>query len=234
MTAPRRLIAVFFAVIGLALMAGACSSETQQAIRDGVEESGGLPATTEAPAPTEAPETPAEPEGTDDVEEGLSDEDWLLIAILAVAAFAIVLIATSLSSSRSQKKEATRASFNRNLDQVVGGARWVHDQAIIDILAANDPTRLRSTWNATQGRILDVEQDVAVLAAGVKNDHLQHTLGELGRSLTGLRNLLASNVALRLEPETGREDLVQSSNQAVYDRRPQLSAAIAQVAAARR
>ena len=68
----------------------------------------------------------------------------------------------------------------------------------------------------------------------MKNDHLQHTLGELGRSLTGLRNLLASNVALRLEPETGREDLVQSSNQAVYDRRPQLSAEIAQVAAARR
>ena len=164
----------------------------------------------------------------------MSDEDWLILAILAVAVFTIILLATSLSASRSRKKKAARTAFNRSLDQVIGGARWVHDQASIDVLAANDPAQLRSIWSASQTRILEVEQDTAVLAAGVKNADLQHALADLGHSLADLRNVLGSNVALRLEPQTGREYLVLSSNQAVYDRRSQLFGAIAPVAEARR
>ena len=235
-----------FAAVGMAMVLGACSEETQQGIRDAIEEGqspsdgdSGEPApeepAPEEPAPEEpAPEEPAPEETPDDVEEGLSDEDWLIIAILAVAAFAVILVATSLSSSRSRKKEAARASFNRSLDQVIGGSRWVHDQATIDVLGATNPEQLRHIWNNTRARIVDVEGDVAVFSAGISDPGLQHSLATLGQSLAETRSVLESNVATRLEPGAGREELVQSSNRAVYDRRPQLLAAIAPVASARR
>ncbi|MGI9623477.1 MAG: hypothetical protein ACR2PK_11620 [Acidimicrobiales bacterium] len=171
--------------------------------------------------------------GTDTAEEGLSSEDWLIIALLGVAAIAIVLFATSAASKRSDDKRAAQASLNSRLGQITGNARWIHDQGSADVMRATDPQQLRSVWNDTRTRMVDLEGNIATQAATVKDPTTQQALTNLQSSVAGLRGALESDVSTRLD-ETADDSLRQSSGQTVYSRRQQLQAAIGPVAAAQR
>ncbi|MFV2039629.1 MAG: hypothetical protein ACC660_05255 [Acidimicrobiales bacterium] len=192
------------------------------------------PPAEEAPPPAEeAP--PAEAPPVDGTEDGLSSEDWLIIALLGLGALAIILLVTSLASNHSDSKQAGRSSLNARIGEITGGTQWVHDQGSMDVLRVSDPSQLRGVWNGVRARMVDLEGNVAAFAASVPDPGLGQSLSYLGQSLAGLRGALESNVSLRLDPNAAGQDIMlQNSTQTVYDRRQQLQAAIAPVSMARR
>lgn len=257
MMRPRRhpLHAVALIIVGLALVVAACSEETRDQVRDAVgdseigggagdgsEDGGGdgsggddEVAAPEQPAPEEpAPEEPSPPVADDTVDDGLSSEDWLLIAIIGAVAFVIILIAGSASSRRSGAKQAARTSLNARLGELVGIGQWVHDQGSIDVLRVNDPVQLQAVWATVRGRMIDLEGRTAILAADVADPQLRQSTAQLGQAVAALRGALESNVALRLDRQPGQEHLLQSSTQAVHDRLQELRFAIGPVSAGRR
>jgi hypothetical protein len=234
----QRALMLMIAALGSLMLITACTSDAETGTGDegdGTEESAPPAGDGDESADEAAPEPPAGGgENTDGVEDGLSNEDWLVIIVLGLGAAAVLFGATSMASNRSRKKEAARASLNRDLDRVVGGTRWVHDQGSIDVLSTSNPEQLRSVWTTVRDRIVNLEGEAATLAAGVPNSNLERSLSYLTECLAGLRGALESNVSVRLDSGAGRDDLVAASNQAAYDRRPQLMAAIEPIAAARR
>lgn len=211
------------------MLATACTDDAGT----GTEES--PPPTEESAPPAEtAPETTASGgENTDGGQDDLSSEDWIVIGILGLGVAGVLFVVTSMTSNRSRKKAAAQLSLNRDLDRVIGGTRWVHDQGSLEVLNSSSPDQLRSVWMSVRDRIVDLEAETATLSAGVTNSRLERSLSYLGQCLAGLRGALESNVAARLDSGADREAKVEGWNQAVYDRRPELLAAIEPISAAR-
>ncbi len=226
----QQVLVLVIAVLGSLMLMTACSSEAGSGAGGGTEEP--APPATEAPA---APETPDSGGSGGETTDGLSSEDWLLIAVLDLGAAAVLFLITSMASNRSRKKDAARSSLNHDLDRVIGGARWVHDQGSLDVLSSTSPEQLRTGWMLVRDRIVDLEGQTATVAAGASNSNLERSLSSLGRCLAGLRSALESSVSARLDPSgVGQEDRVAASSRDVYARRTELMAAIEPVAAARR
>ena len=194
------------------------------------EESAPEPETPEESAP--APDTPDE---GGDAEEGLSDEDWLLLAILGVAGFAVIMLVASLSNQHSARKASARQVKNRRLAEIVGTGRWIHDQGSVDVMRATDGEQLRTLWVGTRERIMESERTVAVLAAEESDETLALSLDELSRALVGLRGAAETYVSLKVDPPADSpEALVGTATQTLFDRRQQLELALRPVEAARR
>ena len=236
---PRRL--AFFAAVALALVAllGACSSETQDQIKDAVgtiaPPEGTSPPET-APPETAPPETAPPEEGTPTEDgEGLTTEEWILIGILAVALFALIVGGTAASTRHSDKKQAARSSLNNRLSEIAGASRWMVDQGSVEIIRTTDPTQLRMAWDDLRRRAIDLEGQIAALASGTGDGNLDESLRYLGQRVAGLRGSLDSLVSLRTAQDAASQQaLIATTEQTVYERRQQVATAIEPVAAARR
>jgi hypothetical protein len=238
---PRRLS--FFAAIamGLVVLLGACSSETQDQIRDAVSTTapsdGEAPPEETAPPETSPPETspPEETAPPEEDGESLSTEEWVLIGILAVVLFGLIIGATSASARHSEKKQAARSALNGRLGEIAGGSRWMVDQGSVEILRTTDPAQLRTSWDDLRRRAIDLEGQIATLVSSTGDGNLDESLRYLGQRVAGLRGSLDSLVSLRTAQDAASQQaLIANAEQTVSERRQQVAAAIEPVAAARR
>ena len=229
---PRRSLLICAATcVGALALLGACSDENGNPLVSLPDVSlPEAPETTEAPeAPetTEAPETPAD-------DEGLSTEDWVLLAILGFAVIAVIVWATAAAEKRSAKKPAARDSLNSRLSHVSGMSRWVLDQASVEIMRMTDPAQLRAAWDGTRPRFVELESEIVVFAGSTGDSVLDQSLSMLGQSVAGVRGALDTLVSLRTgEDAVAQQALIDDAVRTVQERRQQLSTAIAPVQAAR-
>ena len=171
--------------------------------------------------------------GEGDDGSSLTTEDWILLGILGVLGIGVIMGVTSLAHHHSEKKQAAKAGLDSRLGEIVGSARWIHDQGSMDVLRVSDPRQLASTWDGVRARIIDLEANVSGLGSQVSNRSLQQSLSRLGQTAAGLRGALESLVSLRLGSDADDQaDLIQSARQTVEERRRQLGQAIDPVAAA--
>ena len=262
---PRaRVAALRWLAIGLgalALLLSACSDEAKEQIGEAIEgvetgpgrdtAGGSVPPATDPPATdppaTDPPSTEAapatDPPATEPAPGGeqpatddrISTEDWILLGILGIAAFALIVGVTSAAHRHSEKKAAALAEQNRSIGEIVGVARWIHDQGSLEVLRLTDPGQLERAWNDVRGRMVDLEAEVATERASTDDAHLDRSLDQLGQSVAGLRGALSSSVGLRTGAGAGSQtQLIQDAAQTARERRIQLAAAIDTVAAARR
>ena len=184
-----------------------------------------------APPETAPPETAPPAEGETPTEDGLSNEDILILALLGGAAVVAILVATSLASSHSEKKAASQLASQTRSADLIGGFRWVNDQGTQEILRTSDPAALSHSWQATNARIIELESSAASMQQQAPNEETAIALDSVGRSAAGLRAALSSDVSLRTDPEmAGRDDLVRSSAQSVQQRRFDLDRALSTLA----
>ena len=142
---------------------------------------------------------------------------------------------TSVAHNHSEKKAAALAEQNRSIGEIVGTARWIHDQGSVEVLRLTDPDQIERSWGDVRGRMIDLEADVATKRAATDDPDLAGSLGRLGESVAGLRGALSSYVSLRTGPDAGTQpELIQDAAGTARERRQQLAAAIEPVAAARR
>lgn len=168
-------------------------------------------------------------------DEGLSTEEWILLIVLAVGAFALILGATSASARHSDKKQAARASLNDRLGQIIGGSRWLVDQGSVETLRTTDPAQLRSSWEATRRQTIELEGQIATLTSNVGDADLDQALRYLGQRIAQLRGALDSLVSLRVADDAAdQQTLIAGAERTVQELRQQASAAIGPVAAAQR
>ena len=255
---------MWLAVLAFALLAllglGACSDEAKDQVGQAIDgsdtastgDTGGEsapaidppatdppatdPPATDSPA-TDPPatEAPASGEGAGTTDDAMTTEEWILLGILAVAAIALIVGATSAAHNHSEKKAAAQAERNRTIGQVVGTSRWVHDQGSVEILRQSDPAQLDRSWDDVRGRMVDLEAQIATTRTSTDDAALERALGSLGQAVAGLRGALSSYVALRTGPDAGSQTaLIQDATQTARERRQQLQAAIDPVAAAQR
>jgi len=239
-TRPAPRLALFAAIaLGLVVLLGACSSDTQDQIRDAAgtiaPPEGTAPPET-APPETAPPETAPPEEGTPTEDgEGLTTEEWVLIGILAVVVFALIIAGTSASARHSEKKQAARAGLNSRLGEIAGGSRWMVDQGSVEILRTTDPAQLRTSWDDLRRRAIDLEGQIATLVSSTGDGNLDESLRYLGQRVAGLRGSLDSLVSLRTAQDAASQQaLIATTEQTVYERRQQVAAAIEPVSAARR
>ena len=240
---PRRRLAFSAAVgVGLLILLTACSDETKDKIQDAIdaEDPGGESPQEPAPEPEPPPETepppepepeppPAtEPEAPPEDDE-LSNEDWLILGLLGLAAFAIIVGATSLAARHSEAKKSAQATLQHRIHQIAGIGRWVHDQGSVDVLRLSDPDQIRSSWTTTRTQMLELEGRIAALTAdvGPSDPALFDRLNQVGQTATALRGSLDSNVAIRLDPDAAAKSaMVESTTQTVLERRRDLDTAL--------
>ncbi len=165
----------------------------------------------------------------------LTNEDWILLGVVGVLAIGLIMGVTSVASRHSETKAAAKADLNSRLGEIVGSARWVHDQGSIEILRQTDTRQLASSWNGVRERIVDLEARISVLASETGDRRLEQALTRLGQTAAGLRGALESSVSLRLGADAPEQtDLIQDARTTVDERRRQLGQAIDPVAAAQR
>lgn len=155
-------------------------------------------------------------------DEGFSDEDWILIVLLGIAALAIVIGATSAASKHSDKKKSAKADLNRQLGSIVGGTRWLADSGAIELVGISSPQQLQATWNGVRERSIDLESQIASLSGSV-DPGLSQSLTNLGQSVAGVRSSMRSYVTVRSDADGAASDAaVQSAADAVTRRCQQL------------
>ena len=147
---------------------------------------------------------------------------------------AVLLIA--LLAAAASRRSRARATLDRRIAHLVGGAEWLHDQASLDLVgAAYTPDRLRAAWDDTRRRINDLGAEAATLAADAHDERLRGELGYLAHSLGLLGGALDTSVGLRLQEggpgPRGTALAASESVDVVNQRRHELRAAIAPLAA---
>jgi hypothetical protein len=195
------------------------------------------PPSTDPPG-TEAPPASDPPAGGDQqptTDDAMSTEDWILLGILGVAAFALIVGVTSAAHSHSEKKAAALAEQNRSIGEIVGTSRWIHDQGSLEVLRQTDPGALERSWDDLRGRMVDLEARIATKRSATDDGDLGRSLDRLGQAVAGLRGALTSYVSLSAGAVPGTEpELIQDASRTARERRNQLAAAIDPVAAAQR
>jgi hypothetical protein len=181
-----------------------------------------------------APLPPADPAvdpgtGTDD---GLTSEEWVAAAVVAIAVMAVIAGLVAVLSGRSRDRRQQQAQTQHRRDQIVGGCRWAHDQAALTVLSTNDPAMLRSTWATVERQLLELESNIA--AAGAHTDGgVDADFATVGRAVSALRGALAADVAARSGSATPAADIVAQTRQTVLARNIELDAATTRLGATR-
>lgn len=217
-------------LFGLTSLLVACAEDGQETEEGQGQEESEQPAET-APPETE-PETPTTEapttEGGETADDGLSTEDWILFGVLAVAVVAIIIGVTSAAGRRSAAKSAASSERRMQLSEIVGASRWVHDSGSVEILLATDAAQARSAWMDLRRRMVDLEGQISVMAAGTTDTNLDTVLRNLGHAVAELRGAAETYVSakLRLAGTTDSDDFLRIPDQAVNDHRQRLQAAI--------
>jgi hypothetical protein len=246
MAAHRRALAGLTAAVACAALLAVAGPAAGQDPTTSEPPTTGAPQTTApttAPPPTTArPTTTARPATTTTTQASTttgsggddSDVDWALVAVVAASALVAVLLIALVAAAAGRRSRA-RATLDRRIAHLVGGAEWLHDQASLDLVgAAYTPDQLRAAWDDTRRRINDLGAEAATLAADAHDERLRGELGDIARSLGLLGGALDTSVGLRLQ-EAGRGPgaalAVSESIDAVNQRRHELRAAIRPLAA---
>jgi hypothetical protein len=133
-----------------------------------------------------------------------------------------------LGSTRQDRRAQVRADDRARLAAIVGGVRWITDQASMEVMRLTDPRQLTASWQATRARCMDVERQIATMVAGESRPDRRAALDLVGRACAGLRMALEADVALRTDAVApDRPDLVTLSTQTVQQRRGELQYALA-------
>jgi hypothetical protein len=142
---------------------------------------------------------------------GGSDVDWSLVGLIAAIAVAVALLIWLIAAQvRARGRE--RRILTRRLAHLVGGSRWVHDQASLELMSGSQsPERLRSAWADTRRRINDLAAEAAEAAVGADED-VAAELRRLSSALGGLEGAIDTNVELRLQ-STGDPSSVMAINE---------------------
>jgi len=236
---------VLVSFVVLVLLLAACSDEGQQRVDEALENvSTTAPTDAEAPAdaepapePEPAPETepetpPSEPETPTAEDSGLSNSDWVLLILLAIAAVALIAASISAAGRYSASKAARKNAVATRIGDIVGSCRWIHDSGSMEVLLVQSPLQVQSAWAPVRTRMMDTESQIATLAANTGDPDLQHALHDLGQSVTALRSAEEAYVTAKTRA-TGvdGDELLQSSHQAVIDRRRDLQMSLQPLAA---
>ncbi len=232
---PRDLWVLAAILLGLTGLLVACSEE-------GEDQNGQDQGANEQPAETAPPETQPDTteappaDGGETSDDGLSTEDWILLGVLAVVVVALIAGVTSAAGRRSAAKAAAGSELRTQLSEIVGASRWVHDSGSIEILLATDPAQAQSAWMEVRRRMVDLEGQISVMAAGTTDTNLDTILRNLGQSVAELRGAAETYVSakLRLAGAADSAELLRLPDQTVNDHRQRLQAAIEPVAAAAR
>lgn len=233
---PRGLWLLPTILLGLASLLVACAEEGQ----DGGQGEGATEQPAETAPPEPEPETPTTEapatESGETSDDGLSTEDWILLGILAVVAVAVIAGISSAAGRRSAAKASASSERRAQLNEIVGASRWVHDSGSIELLLATDPAQTQSAWMEVRRRMVDLEGQISVMAAGTTDGNLDTVLTNLGRSVAELRGAAETYVSakLRLAGTADSDEFLRMSDQTVNDHRQRLQAAIEPVAAAAR
>lgn len=155
---------------------------------------------------------------------GVSTEEWIALILLGALVIGVIIGLVSWVSGRSRRRRQHDAERSRQLSQVVGGARWAHDQAAMTVLATTDPTALQSTWAAVQSRLFDLEASIATSDVG--DSESDAAIAQLGQRVGDLQSALAADVALRLSARAQQPELVENSRRTVLERNDQLERAL--------
>jgi hypothetical protein len=158
----------------------------------------------------------------------LTNEEWVLLILLGIAAVAIIIGATSAATSHSQRKQQQQSDRRRRLTDIGGGVRWLLDQGSMSVLQAK-PTQVAGAWASVRPHEIDLEGKTAQLAAGSGDSLLDSSLSRLGQELAGLRGAIESYVSACAG---GQADLVASSRQTVMSRRQQVEIVLQPITAA--
>ena len=239
-TGGRRSMVV--AIVGAALLLGACSGENLPAditrpdeplvtLPEGGSPEEPAPEPTDAPAPepTDAPapeptEAPSEPVTSEPEGDGATTEETIAIILLIVALVGLVLGLVAWLTRRSKGSSPAPADLRPKLVSISTRSRWLSDQAVPTLLATTDPAALQAAWgpmssnlNALQGELMDVAGRIDVDASAA--------LTGLGTSVAAMRGALEHGYQMRLQHSTD-PDLVAPSDQAILAQSDQLRRAI--------
>lgn len=162
---------------------------------------------------------------------GLTTESWVLLLAIGMIVVALLIAAILAANRRSVAKAAAAAELYGYLSEIIAGARWVHDSGTVAVLLATDSDRLLTTWNEVRRRMVDLESQIATLAAQTSEPDLHHDLRYLGLCVADLRSAEEGYVSTRTRSSDRAGELTRTSDETVSLRRRQLSTAIASLAA---
>lgn len=232
----RRWLAI--GILGLIGLVVACSDDGQAGSEQGSENAD---SSQEAPAETTPPETappetdaPAPEEPASSSDDGLSNEDWILLMVIGGVALVILFGVTTAANRRSETRAAARAALSSRLGEIVGQSRWVHDSGSVEVLLATDLDQMQLAWRDVRTRMVDLEGRIATMAAETGDQNLDRDLRYLGECVADLRSAEEGYVNTRSRAGRDQAALTQTSDQVVVDRRQQLRYAIDPIAAAAR
>lgn len=188
------------------------------------------PAETQAPTaepePTQAAE-PTEPAATA-VEEDVATTDWVPIILALLALVLLLSFLVSAMRRRSDRRRAGRAARSGRLGEVVGTARWIHDQGVPEVQRTNDPTQLSQFWQPTRQRMVALEEAVTAMLLDAEGDPLANALKQLHLGSTALRSAVDGDVATRSQPTVDPE-VAQEGARTVQERQRAFGHAIDRV-----
>jgi hypothetical protein len=176
-------------------------------------------------SPPPPPIDPVDPVDLDDgTDDGLSTEQWVLLIVAAVVGIAVIAGLAAMANGRSRDRRQRQMQSQERRDQIVGGCRWVHDQAALTVLSTSDPAMLRSTWTTVEGQLLELESSIAAAQAQAEGG-ADADLAGAGRAVSAVRGALAADVAARSGTVTPAPEIVAQTRQTVLDRNRELEAA---------
>ena len=166
---------------------------------------------------------------------GLGVVPWLIITAIVTAAIAAFLVITSSAERRPDPAPPGPNRLQRQLQDVIDGAHWIHDSGSVELLRSTTPQQARARWSEIRRLMVRIESRIATIAVGTGDPVLDQSLRHLGHCMVELRGAGESYVSanLRAAGATSRsqsDQLVHAANEAVMVRRQQLLEAIEPVA----
>jgi hypothetical protein len=238
------------AVVGAALLLGACSDEDLPAdttrpdeplltLPEGDAPGAPAPEPTDvpapaptdapAPAPTDAPapqptEAPSEPVTSEPEGDGATAEETIAIILLIVALVGLVLGLVAWLTPRSKGSAVATADLHPKLVSISTRSRWLADQAVPTLLATTDPAALQAAWGPMSSNLNTLQGELTDVAGRIDVD-ASAALTELGTSVAAMRGALEYGYQMRLQHLTDPE-LVTPSDQAILAQSDRLRRAI--------
>lgn len=174
---------------------------------------------------------PAEPSPADD---GLSTTAWIVMILAGLGLFALLMTAVAAGRRRARVRADAAAALRRELSDVIGRSRWLHDSGSAEVLLTTNHDQLTRTWDDVRTRMVDLESRISTIAASSGASDGNDDLVYLGRCVADLRKAEEAYVTTQLRVPDDRRELTRTSTRTVESRRRQLEGAIEPLAAALR
>jgi hypothetical protein len=151
-----------------------------------------------------------------------------------VLLLALAVVACTLLVAAARRRSREGKDLRNRIVELVGRARWIHDEASLEVLTATSSRdRLQLVWVDTQRRVDDISVQVAALAATCSRPDTRDELQNLSSTLGRLTGALDTHVSLHLQlsRDPSIETALDGASETVLERRLALSSAIRPLAA---